>query len=234
MKYILLILSLLLLGRGSGTLERAQEHYAAGKYAESLTLYKRALISYPSEASQIHYNLGQCYWQMDSIPKAMQYFHLAAQGDATEIASRAHNQIGIRLAEQEKLREALNSFKEALTEDASNEAARYNFEQIQRRIKEDPPTSPDTPPPPPEPDDSSQQDILQDQASRNLIQKIRDRWRTTPYSGDRALPRSTRDTISLDQAQRILEQMRENETQFLQQLRKRTLPSLKESERPDW
>lgn len=233
MKKVLLILIVLLLGRGNGTLERAQALYDEEQYVESLALYRRALVSFPAQSSQIHYNLGQCYQQLDSSEMAMQYFHLAAQGEVPQIKSRAQNQIGVRLANQQKLREALNSFKRALMEDPTNESARFNFEQIRRRIKEDPTTPPpNRQPPPPEPEE--EEELLQDEASRSLIERLRQRLRPTPFRGDRALPRGMRDTISMDQAQRILEQMRENETQFLQQLRKRTVSVPKQGERPDW
>jgi tetratricopeptide (TPR) repeat protein len=55
--------------------ERAEEAYAKERYPEALQLYTRLLGG--GESANIFYNIGNCYYRMDSIHRAVLYYEKA-------------------------------------------------------------------------------------------------------------------------------------------------------------
>jgi tetratricopeptide (TPR) repeat protein len=59
-----------------GTFSKAQQHYKSGEYAAAAELYQELLEDDMVSAS-VHFNLGNTYYKMDSIAKAILYFERA-------------------------------------------------------------------------------------------------------------------------------------------------------------
>lgn len=244
----LIIYILLFIGvpsSGDKILSLAGEAYLNGDYSASIAYYKEAMAKYTRQAVQIRYNIGQCYMRMDSTDLALQYFHQVAAVPNGAIASPASNNIGVLLVRKQRNKEALEAFRESLIQNPDNEIARYNYELLKKQMQgnQPPPPQPPKKQPPPPPQSSDDQEEEDDSAgidNRNLpddykemIRQIIQRQRQSRSTNDLARPVGG-DTISLLQARRILENMRRNEIQYLQQLKKSAATPHRNEKRPDW
>lgn len=241
MKQLWLVIYLLAIpGWNNGPLKQAREHFVAEKYEASISAYRIAMGTYPLRSREIRYNIAQCYEQIDSLDRALEFYHQSVNVRKPELASKASNQIGILLLKQEKSRQALSAWKQALKYDPQNETARYNYELLLKRMKPEVDSqaeAPDNQSPDPEEaeedaDNNPIPNIDREERRRKIAQWLR-QYQRPPSGNDQAKPNSN-DTLSLEDARLILDAMRENETKFLQQLRKTALNKTRPKERPDW
>jgi tetratricopeptide (TPR) repeat protein len=228
------LIGMAMLTRADRQLEEAARRFDARDYAASAAVYRAALEEYPERVFELQYNLGQILRVQDSLQAALAYFQQAI-GTDTMLSSRALTNIGWIHARAGRLDQALASFRRALEYDPANEAARYDYELIRNRMPppEPPPAQP--PPqggdPPPEQPDAPQPEL--DEEYQELVRQL-NQTRSQAGGDDRLAP-SSFDTIPLAQARRILEWMRRNELQYIQQLRKSSpLGSSRTEQRPDW
>ena len=246
----LMIIWVFLLGLGGGdqTLETAYGHFDAGEYPESLRFFREALRIYPENAASIYFNMAQCMIRLDSLDQAQAYFRLAVQPKEPQLASLAYNNIGILEVEQLHFQDALEAFRNAMIQDPDNEVARRNYELLKRQLqnqqeKQQPNTNSE--------EEQEEEDSPDDQnassppqATNNpppasigeyqeLIERLTRRNRPSGNTDDQPLPQSL-DTISMEQAQQLLEKMQQEDVQFLQQLRKSPVAPAKKEGKPDW
>lgn len=233
---IFLAYMLLLIGTGSdGIISQAIEAYEQGNFTNSLSLFSDAMDLYPEKQSQLNYNVAQCFLQMNVKDSAVYHFQMVLSAEDQVLASKAANNIGVIQADALQLNFALNSFKEALVLDPENESARYNFELVRRQKQNQPPKNPEQDPPPPS--DQEQEPPppppMNDRELEKLLQQIRKR--KTRVRGNNDLPNPMGDTLTETEALAVLETLRNQNPQFVQQLRKvvRT-SSKKKNKRPDW
>ncbi|MEM7374660.1 MAG: tetratricopeptide repeat protein [Bacteroidota bacterium] len=249
MKMIMTLLVFLLSFLGNeGSLETAFRLFETERYQESMRYFRLAAREYPAQSASIYYNMAQCMSRMDSSERALEYYHLSIRRGENQLSSLAYNNIGILLLENVLLKEALESFRQSIIQDPNNEIARYNFELLKRQLenkpkeeekKEDPNQQQDSPKDPEGTDDPAPPKQFQSSPPtlpvgeyKELIERLRRRNRTNS-SDDHSLPESL-DTISLIQAEKILENMRNEDVQFLQQLRKSPVSPNKKNGKPDW
>ena len=242
------ILMLLFISWGSnrdGGLNLAKEAYEEGDYLSSINHYRRALKTYPQQSTLIHYNLAQCMMKIDSVELALQYYHLVLNPLKAEVSSMAQNNIGIIYLQQGRKDEALNAFRSALVRNEHNEYARYNYELLKKNMP--PPKAPVAPPPSQEPPPPSSEDnqAPQDEPEakppvkppskefQELVERIRRRMQQNRRNNDRAQPLA--DSLSLAQARQLLDHLKKEDLQFIQQLKKTySLSSRNNRNRPNW
>lgn len=208
----LAFLFLLLIGGGSTTFEMAEQLYRSKKYPEALQAYKTLLDKHQEEMPQIRYNIAQCYMHLDSTEAAINFL-LQVSGTNAEasLKSSSLNYLGFLYIKKEKKREALSFFQKALKENPNNEEARYNYELLKKQIGDEEEEKPEeeTPPPPSNEDDNTAND-----------------WRKKfdyylPPDNSEGLPTlHNYDSMPIDKALELLENMKQEEVKFLQQLRK--------------
>lgn len=241
MKQLWLVIYLLAIpGWNNGPLKQAREHFVAKKYEASISAYRKAMATYPLRSREIRYNIAQCYEQIDSLDRALEFYHQSVNVRNPELASKASNQIGILLLKQEKSRQALSAWKQALKYDPKNETARYNYELLLKRMKPEMDSQAEAPanqsPDPEEAEEDGENNPLpnvdREERRRKIAQWLR-QYQRPPSRNDQAKPNQN-DTLLLEDARLILDAMRENETKFLQQLRKTAVNKTRPKERPDW
>jgi len=78
---VLLFIPLIMLADSAKTLfEIANEHFNKGEYEQSITIYD-SLIRNNIESSNIYFNLGNAWYKIDEIPKAILYYEKARKID---------------------------------------------------------------------------------------------------------------------------------------------------------
>lgn len=252
MKSFIFIFLFLILGSSSGPLEEANALFEAKNYTAALTKYRSVLGTYPEQAHEIYFNMGQCYLAMDSVQKAMSSYYQALSADHEETSSLAYNQIGIIFARSKQYQKALSNFQKAMRMNPLHLDAAYNYELIRRIMEAEQEQNPDKEQEQEEGQDQSQEEggdqeeeeqegesneegddeqeeeeekkDPQDATNNNEAQQA--------ANNDQAKPFST-DTLDMARARQLLDRMRENEMRFMQELRKTTKKKEKTG-KPDW
>lgn len=230
----LVILALLTFG-STGLLTEADRLYSEEKYEEVLLLLEKAKSKYPAMSQQIAYNMGLAYLKLDNQEAARDAFFQALSPLAPEVASLSSNQIALQLLREGRGREALSFFREALLFDPNHENARYNYELLALRLGQNQPPKSSAPPPPSSNTPPSGEELPQSLSPemQKLLEKLESRQRQGVPSGDRFRDVGS-DTLTLAEAYQVLEIMRKQERQYLQQLRKISSVSAEREGRPGW
>jgi len=221
-----------------GYSEEARNQFRKGNYQKSLVAFAKAEKQLPEFVRIIEYNIGQCYLQIEDKNAATEAFRNALDKPSRELNSRALNNIGLLQIHEEidsmaknnnrvDFEPALESLRDALRENPGNETARKNYEilkKIYEKLKEQQqdqqneggqsmmvlPPPPDMQPP--------------ENPSPDLPQNMLPPENSTGEYGD----------LSMDEARKKLDEMRNKENQFLQQLRKKNKNEKKEKRDQDW
>lgn len=120
----------------------ANELFRAGKYREAADAYLAALEELgpgapPDVQADLLNNLGSALYRMEDYETALQAFvRSLAVAETGEDRSRAAYNAGNASFRQDNLEAALSFYKQALLEDGENDAARYNYEFVRRRVKD--------------------------------------------------------------------------------------------------
>lgn len=221
---------------GDGWLNEARRLTEAEQWSEALRAYEQAMDEYPALTAQISLNIGLVYLAMDSVSPAKEAFYQCLMPLAPQAAARALNHLGILALAESRPREALSNFREALLYDPAYEPARYNYELLARRLRKDqPPPNPNQPPPPDQQDDLPPPPADQplDPEYEEILQKLMSRRQRVLPPGDQAVPLGN-DTLTVAEARQVVELMRRQDRQYVQQLRKISSASAARENRNNW
>lgn len=244
LRYLSLVLAFSFLGP-PGEISQARKAFDEKRYADCISFFEDAAKSYPEKSTEIWFNIGQCWLAQDSVAKALDQYGKSLDPKHPGIASLALNNSGvIHISRNQKAEEGIAAFKEALRRDPGNELARYNLElalkqqqQKQDQQKQDQQNQDQNQ----EKDqqDQQQQQDKKDQNSQNEEQSEK-QDKSTSQQKQKSLPKEGKGQnaeykeISEEQAKMILEGMKENEKQFLQQLRKSPKTKPENDGKPAW
>lgn len=124
------------------------ELYHRGAYEEALDKYVHARIDSP-QLSQLDFNIADTQYQRKKYDEAAQLFDKVVQSGNAEMQAKASFNMGNTLYRQGKMKEAMECYKKAVdfadelqykgdeSIDALKNDARYNYEYVERKIKED-------------------------------------------------------------------------------------------------
>ncbi|MFN0202487.1 MAG: tetratricopeptide repeat protein [Bacteroidia bacterium] len=201
-------------------LDEAAAFFQQKKYKKALEMYEKALVAYPKKAQAIHYNMGICYQLMDSTEKAANLFHQVLEGEDSALRAAALNHLGIRNAEKNKLEDALAAFHKALLLNPNNRQARYNYELLLKRL----PKQDQTPPQPkenPKEQEEEDENVSDNQSKTKTVEYWEEKLNINkPQTNENQPNKPFSDSIPMEKAIQLLEQMKKDEMKYLQQLRK--------------
>lgn len=143
---ILFSIVLLLIASGFNDLDKiakvnklkkeAREAYLAGNYQLAIDKCNYLLDSMKIDDDKIRLNLANAYYQSKDTAQAHNNYDNLITSKNNLVKSMAHQQLGVMQHDQQKYKEALQSFKNALKADYTNEDARYNYEMLKKLLKE--------------------------------------------------------------------------------------------------
>lgn len=177
------------------------------------------LKEYKSETKEVYLNLAHIYFLQKNKQKALLYYDKVAQQQTPEFQSIAFNQLGYMSAIRQNLPEALQLFKEAIIKYPKNAEARYNYELILKIIAQNPQML-----------QNAQKNLPNSPSSDTLTKVSRLNIDAKGNAqGEKASPQGTRisekgesrkNLLSKEKAENILQTLRNQETQYLQQKQK--------------
>jgi hypothetical protein len=244
------------IGKINSAKAEAKKAFLSGDFTTAIKKYTYLIDSLGVNEDEVRANLASAYFQANDTTGALNNYQRLTQSANKKISSVANQQLGVMANNQEKLEESLNYFKQALKAAPENDEARYNYEIVKKKLeekkKQDQQKNKD------QKDQDKKDDQKKDQKDQNKEDK-KDQKEKDPKDqkekeqkekeqkekeeqeknkDKKDIPPSVSEKLkemqmSEEKAKMILEAMKNQEVQYLQQnKRKATKP--KDKGKPDW
>lgn len=116
--------------------KKAKEAYAQGKFDEAIDSYERLTNEFGIIDDNVMMNMAHAYFKNGADEEATALYNSLSQSENNSIRSTAYNQMGVLANQLQKKEEAINYFKEAIKADPSNEDARFNYSKLKKEKEE--------------------------------------------------------------------------------------------------
>jgi tetratricopeptide (TPR) repeat protein len=205
------VLSILSFGQKENKLLRnGNRQYEAGKYKDAEMSYRKALeLNKESEKGQ--FNLGDATYKQKNFEESSKIFNNLAESKAdANMKAKAYHNLGNSLLEGKKYEESIQAFKNSLLNQPSDVDTKYNLEyarmmlqkqQQQQKQKQDQQKKDD------KDKDKKKQDQKQNQDKQDQKQDKKDQ-------------QPEQKKISKEDAERLLEALKNDERKTLQKVKK--------------
>lgn len=114
---------------------RGIKSYENEDFEEARRAFEENVINNPGEGA-LHFNLGNTYYREGELDAALSEYMRALRDDAFPHRSDLYHNIGNTLFEQQRYKEALESFRNAVISNPENDDARYNYELTRLMLQE--------------------------------------------------------------------------------------------------
>ena len=225
----------------------AEKEYVNQNYERAAIMYDSLLHFYEIGSAQVKWNLASSWLKASNYDSAYKYFEQLSVTGRLSLQSASLNQLGlIAYYFKDNRSEAISQFKKALKIDPHNQEAIYNLELLQKTGAESPPSSPaakdsirtmsekkqkikaereihtqrsnqakgnrsQT--------SGSSSPGIQESEKKKFSEGGKNKEEDTSASGKLITQRKSNQDIN---PERILELMRQNETRYLQQIKRRS------------
>ncbi len=242
--------------------KEAEQAYVNNNYPQAIEKYSILVDSLGLKDEKILLNLSNAYYHLRDTSNAGYLYTQLTEAENREIQSRAYQQLGVMANDMKKHEESLRFFKNALKADPGNEDARYNYELLKKLLQEQQENQQQQQNQEQQQQDQQQQEQQQDQGQQDQEQQGQEQQDEEEQEGQgqeqeqaeqqqeqqeqqeqeneeeeqegQPQPRNMEDMkISEEMAEKILEAMRNNEIQYLQQMKKKAQKP-PDNSKPDW
>lgn len=212
--------------------EEALENFQNNNYSDASRSLEELVYARKEEDGFLKLNLALCYEKMHRYSEAKALFQTLSSSSDMKIRSQAYLHLGVMLASAKK-ENALQYFRQALKADPANEEARFNYELLR---KMNPSPLPESQKKEIDSGENSQQMTTQDQSRQKESEdreQNSDANTQQEQSSDMQLNdagKNTGDALQSErlhsmnlterQARQLLESLKNNEIQHVQQLKR--------------
>ncbi|MEO9964270.1 MAG: hypothetical protein ABJF11_00685 [Reichenbachiella sp.] len=116
--------------------KNAAAAFQAGNYEEAAAQYSYLIDSLLIDDERVVMNLGHAYYQLDKKDLAQAQYQKLVLSKDESLKSIAYQQLGALSNDPKTLQKALSYFKESIKSDPGNQDARYNYELVKKKLKE--------------------------------------------------------------------------------------------------
>ncbi|KAF0140252.1 MAG: Tetratricopeptide repeat protein [Stygiobacter sp.] len=186
--------------------------YKEKKFADAEVKFKKSLEKDP-ELFQGHFNLGDSYYKQGRYDEAIQsYKNSIGLTDDKEKKSKAFHNIGNSLLKQQKYQEGIEAYKNSLKSNPSDLETKYNLSYALNMMKQNQNKQ----------NQQNKNDKNKDQNKDQQQQQQQDNHDKKDQNKDqqKQQQQQPKNQISKEEAQRILEAMKNNEKDMQKKLRK--------------
>ena len=114
----------------------AEEAFKNGDYSAAVKHYQYLVDSLGVHEDEVILNLANASYLAKDTASAFNYYQSVTESPKTDIKSKAFQQLGIMANKQGRAEEALKHFKESIKAEPTNDAARYNYEMLKKKLEE--------------------------------------------------------------------------------------------------
>ena len=203
-------------------IQEGNEAFEEEKFPDAEAEYKKALQEYP-DSRVAQFNLGDAYYKQQRYEEARQVFNTysASSEDRIDAAQGFYN-LGNTLFQSGKLDESIEAYKQVLRLNPLDEDARHNLELARRKKQEQQQQKQDQQKQNENKEQENQQDRQQEKNKQDQQQQQQQQQNKQQPDQQQQQPQlSKQQQIPKEQADRILEALRNSEKEIQKQLRKR-------------
>jgi len=200
--------------------------YDKGKYSDAEVSYKRALEKDPkSHAAQ--FDLGDALYKQQRYDEAMREYNMSATtSKAARNKAASYYNLGNSLFKDNKLPESVEAYKRALALNPNDDDTRYNLQLALDRMKQQQQNKKQ------QKNQNNQQNQDQKQQKQQQQQQNQQQPQNQQAKQDQTRQTQMKNQMPKDEADRILEALRNTEKQIQKDLHKR--PAGKVHVEKDW
>lgn len=115
----------------------AEEAFKKGDYAAAARHYQYLVDSLGVQEDEVMLNLANASYLAKDTASAFNYYQSVTASQQRDIRSKAFQQLGIMTNKQGRTEDALNFFKQSIKAEPTNDAARYNYEMLKKKMEEE-------------------------------------------------------------------------------------------------
>ena len=185
--------------------KEAKRNFSEKKYDQAIDKYKYLIDSMNLNDDNVMLNLSHSYLLNGDTLNAIDGYNSLTESKKGNIKSIAYQQLGVISDKYQKLKESSELFKNSIKSNPENIESKYNYELVMKKIKEQ------------QNQENKEQQNQENKEQQN--QTIEEKLKEI--------------NISKEKAEMILEALKNNEIQYLQQLKRKTSKKVDKS-KPDW
>ena len=190
--------------------KEAKRNFSEKKYDQAIDKYKYLIDSMNLNDDNVMLNLSHSYLLNGDTLNAIDGYNSLTESKKGNIKSIAYQQLGVISDKYQKLKESSELFKNSIKSNPENIESKYNYELVMKKIKEQ-----------------------QDQENQNQENKEQQNQENKEQQNQTIEEKLKEINISKEKAEMILEALKNNEIQYLQQLKRKTSKKVDKS-KPDW
>jgi tetratricopeptide (TPR) repeat protein len=218
---------------GSLTAQTVRSHisegnqvYKKGHFTDAEVEYKKALEKNP-KSKEAQFNLGNSYYKQQRFDEALkEYGNTGSEMKSPEERAETYYNLGNTLYSSNKFQEAVEAYKRSLKLNPNDDDTRYNLQMARTKLKQQEQQKQDKKQ---DQKQDQQQDQKKDQQQQN--QKQNQQQKQEQQKQEQAQPQK-KNQMPKQEADRILEALRNNEKEIQKNLRKRE--SVRVKVEKDW
>jgi tetratricopeptide (TPR) repeat protein len=218
---------------GSSTAQTVRSHvgegnqvYKKGRYTDAEVEYKKALEKDP-KSKQAQFNLGNSYYKQQRFDEAIrEYGNSGMAMKSPEERAETYYNLGNTLYSSNKFQEAVDAYKKSLKLNPNDEDTRYNLQMARTKLKQQEQQKQQKQ----DQKQDQQQDQKKDQQQQNQ-QQNQQQQKQEQQKQEQAQAQK-KNQMPKQEADRILEALRNNEKEIQKNLRKREAVKVKVDK--DW
>jgi tetratricopeptide (TPR) repeat protein len=223
-----LFFSFAVFAQGHKQVKEGNELYSQEKYDEANNKYRDALLENP-ESPIIHFNIGDVLYKKKNYEEAIKSFDKSTSSDDVLLQSKSYYNLGNTLYRMGKLPESIQMYKKALELNPDDEDAKYNLEYVRAKIKNEAEKQPAQNQPQSSGQQEQQSAPNQNQDEQNQDQQKQEEQQQPESSEDQQQQQeqmqqqaAPAQEISKEDAERILDALKNEEEDLLQQQKAKT------------
>jgi Ca-activated chloride channel family protein len=203
--------------------QEAEQAYQNKSYEQAYLLYSKLTDTLRYSTSSIHLNKALSAFMAGKWKESQTAYQQVLKGKDKKHKSIAYQQLGLLSLKDNKKEEALEQFKNALLNDPRNEQARYDYElalkQKQQQQKQDKSSKQDK-------KEDKKEEQKKEQQQQKEEQKEQEQQASEQENEEEKQSQARKEQfekikISEEKAKMLLEAMKNNEKQYLQQMKKK-------------
>jgi Ca-activated chloride channel family protein len=200
--------------------------YEKGRYTDAEVEYKKALEKNP-KSKEAQFNLGNSYYKQQRFDEALrEYGNTGVAMKSPEERAETYYNLGNSLYRSNKFQEAVEAYKRSLKLNPNDDDTRYNLQMARAKLKQQEQQK--------QQQKDQKQDQQQDQQQQNQQQKQEQNQQQKQEQAkqDQTHQAQKKNQMPKQEADRILEALRNNEKEIQKNLRKREAVRVKVEK--DW
>jgi tetratricopeptide (TPR) repeat protein len=204
------------------------DYYAKQRFPEAETEYKKALDKDPT-SRHAQFDLGDAYYKQGRFDEAQRSYNASAVSAPTPVdQAAAYHNVGNALFKAGKIAESIEAYKQALRLNPRDDDTRYNYEFAKERLKQQQNQQQQSK----NSQDKNQQKNRQQKQQQQQQPKQSQQQEPKQDQPKQQQAQPQKNKMSKEEAEQILQALRNKEMELQKQLRKREGPRVKPEK--DW